>query len=172
MPQEVVMARRLAHSVRGEDFSSQRVGRIVRVAEDGVAWVDFPGNPQPGPVAARSLLDAAAAPTATPDALVDQPVLLAFDGADPSLPIVCGIVRTQLQPKPVVPTVALNVDAVRDVLVDGRQLVFNAGQQILLRCGKSSVLLRRDGKVVIRGTQLLSRASGSNKIKGGTIDLN
>lgn len=165
---------RRARTLKGQQLSlyeGQCIGRIVRVGDDGVAWVTFPGAPESVVVAARSTLDAPASPTAKPDALVGATVLLVFENADPNLPIICGIVRQRLQPKPAV--VALTLDSpTKDVIVDGRQLVFNAQQQILLRCGKSSILLRRDGKIEIRGRELLSRASGSNKIKGGTIDLN
>lgn len=169
------MAKRPNQTVRiapRVDFNVPRVGKIVSIDEQGRAWVDFAGNPLGRPVLARSTLDAAAPPTAAADALVGAEVLLSFEAADPNLPIVTGIVRARLQPQPVVPALTLEASALKDVLVDGRQLVFSAQQQILLRCGKSSVLLRRDGKVVIRGTHLLSRSSGANKIKGATIDLN
>lgn len=169
------MAKRPSQSVRvlpRVDFHAPRVGRIVSIDEQGQAWVDFADNPSGRPVLARSVLDAAAPPTAASDALVGAEVLLCFEGADPQLPIVTGIVRARLQPQPIVPAVTLEPGTLKDVLVDGRQLVFSAQQQILLRCGKSSVLLRRDGKVVIRGTSLLSRSSGANKIKGASIDLN
>jgi hypothetical protein len=154
-----------------ESFSGHRIGRIVAISEEGQASVDFPGNPS-GPLAARSILDAAAPAIDDRATLVDAAVVLIFENEDPRLPIICGLVRDRLRPKPAVPTLTLDKKALRDVLVDGRQLVFEAQQQILLRCGKSSVLLRRDGKVVVRGTHLLSRSSGPNKIKGGSIDLN
>lgn len=148
------------------------VGSIARVDADGAAWVNFPNSPTGAPVLARSIIDAPAAPLEEADYNLGQSVLLVFEDNDPALPIICGIIRKRLQPPHQTPVVRLDSSAVRDVLVDGRQLVFQAGQQILLRCGKSSVLLRRDGKVVIRGTNLLSRSSGSNKIKGASIDLN
>jgi hypothetical protein len=168
------MSKSKARAVRIErtaDFSGHVIGRIVAVSEEEQATVDFPGNPG-GPVLARSILDAAAAPLAERGALVGTKVVLLFEDGDPALPIICGVVSDRLRPKASVPVVKLEKGAVRDVLVDGRQLVFDAEQQILLRCGKSSVLLRRDGKVVVRGTNLLSRSSGPNKIKGGSIDLN
>jgi hypothetical protein len=164
-------ARQLTKVRQLNSYAGQRVGRIVRVEHDGVAWVTFPGCPDSVAVAARSTLDAPASHTARPDALVGAAVLLVFENADPNLPIICGILNDRVQPKPAVIAVTLEGSA-KDVVLDGRQIVLSAQQQILLRCGKSSILLRRDGKVEIRGTELLSRASGANKIKGGTIDLN
>lgn len=163
---------RKPHTVSLTQRAGHVVGTIAHIDDRGCAWVDFPHNPMGAPVRARSIVDNPASPLATADHNVGQPALLVFENDDPTLPIVCGIVRERLQPASQTPVVKLESSAVRDVLVDGRQLVLQADQQILLRCGKSSVLLRRDGKVVIRGTNLLSRSSGSNKIKGASIDLN
>ncbi|MEY4580511.1 MAG: hypothetical protein RL701_5214 [Pseudomonadota bacterium] len=153
------------------NFAGALVGTVEHIDEHGVAWVNFAGNPEPAAVQARSTLEAPS-PLAAADALVGAQVLLVFEDADPRLPIVTGVVRERLQPKPTVPVMTLDKNTVRDVLVDGRQLVFSAQQQIVLRCGKSSVTLRRDGKVVVKGADLLSRSSGPNKIKGASIDLN
>jgi hypothetical protein len=60
----------------------------------------------------------------------------------------------------------------RDVRMDGRRLVFEAQQEVTLRCGSSSIHLRRDGRVLIRGAHVVSRSSGPNKLKGGSISLN
>ena len=48
----------------------------------------------------------------------------------------------------------------------------SARDQLVLRCGKASVTLTRAGKVLIEGTYVLSRSSGVNKIKGGSVQLN
>jgi hypothetical protein len=50
--------------------------------------------------------------------------------------------------------------------------VFDAKDEIQLRCGKSSVTLRKDGKIEIKGTQIVSRASGVNRIKGASVAIN
>jgi hypothetical protein len=41
-----------------------------------------------------------------------------------------------------------------------------------LRCGEASISLSRDGKVVIRGRHIVSHASGVNRIRGGSVELN
>ncbi|WP_157522632.1 hypothetical protein [Mitsuaria sp. 7] len=56
--------------------------------------------------------------------------------------------------------------------VDGDRVVVEARRQLVLRCGKSSITLHEDGTVEIRGVDLVSRASGRNRILGGSIDLN
>ena len=42
----------------------------------------------------------------------------------------------------------------------------------MLRCGQASFVLRRIGRVVIRGTYVETRAKGVNRIKGGSVHLN
>ena len=59
-----------------------------------------------------------------------------------------------------------------EVKLDGQQLVLSAEQEIVLRCGEASITLTRAGKVLIRGAYLLSRSSGVNRIKGGSVQIN
>ena len=59
-----------------------------------------------------------------------------------------------------------------DAVLDGRRVVLEAHDEIVLRCGESSISLRKDGKVVIRGRELVSRAAEINKIKGGAVHIN
>ena len=58
------------------------------------------------------------------------------------------------------------------VELNGRRLEFNADEELVLRCGKSSITLTQAGKVLIRGEYLLSRSSGVNRIKGGSVQIN
>lgn len=51
-------------------------------------------------------------------------------------------------------------------------ITFEAEQVVSLRCGKASIQLQRDGSVLIRGAYVLSRASGTNRIRGGNVQIN
>lgn len=86
-----------------------------------------------------------------------------------SRPIITSLVRTQLSRGELD---VINARSGQDVSVDGRVVRISGKEEMLFECGKSSILLRRDGKVVIKGTQLLSRASGSNKLKGSSVNIN
>ena len=44
--------------------------------------------------------------------------------------------------------------------------------QITLKCGKASINLKADGTVAIRGTNVASRASNTNRIRGGNVQIN
>jgi len=149
---------------------SHEIGKVVEVDEGGRARVQFPGA-ESG-VLARSVLDASSRSADSAQALVGASVLLLFENGDRSLPIVVGVIRAALRPEPELPEFKLDLSRDRDVLVDGRRLVLEAQQEIELRCGKSTIILQRDGKVLIRGAHLVSRSSGPNKIKGASISLN
>jgi hypothetical protein len=51
-------------------------------------------------------------------------------------------------------------------------VVLEAKETLRLKCGESSVDLRKDGKLMIRGKDVLSRAKRSQRIKGGTVGIN
>lgn len=53
-----------------------------------------------------------------------------------------------------------------------QELVFEASQQVTIRCGKSSITLYPNGKIALRGEYIVSDAEGVNRIVGGQIELN
>ncbi len=138
------------------------VGRIAAVGRLGVPSVDYPGNPAAGACEART--------TVKLDARhVGRDVALAFEGGSLDAPIVLGILHE--------PLVALieeqdggQLD--REAEIDGERVLLTAEKEIVLKCGEASITLRRDGKVLIRGTHLLSRSSGPNRVKGASVQIN
>lgn len=48
------------------------------------------------------------------------------------------------------------------------QIVIAAGEHLTLRCGDSSIDLRKDGKLMVRGNDVLTRAKRTQRIKAGT----
>jgi hypothetical protein len=90
-------------------------------------------------------------------------VVVMFDAGDPDKAVVIGRVA---RPAPAPASEAMAVT------LDGETLRLSAEKGIVLSCGKSSVTLTRSGKIILRGTSILSRATGTNKMKGGSIQLN
>jgi hypothetical protein len=56
--------------------------------------------------------------------------------------------------------------------VDGRRVRVTAQDEIVLQCGSASVTLRRNGRVLIRGTYVETQSEGTNRIKGGQVRIN
>jgi hypothetical protein len=141
----------------------------------GAVLVRFEGDGG-APVQAR-VLDAAAAGLAAGVAL-PAPALLLVPGAGAASPVVIGLIRERLDAGTdrtrgaAPPDAAPSAVADRELVINGRRLVLDARDEIVLRCGRSTIELRVDGKIIIRGTHLLSRSSGINRIKGGAVSIN
>jgi len=58
------------------------------------------------------------------------------------------------------------------MLVDGHRLILTARDEIVLCCGKASITLRRNGRIVVRGTYVETSSEGTNRIKGGSVQIN
>ena len=137
------------------------VGQLVAVDTEGVPLVDYPGN-ELGPLVAR-VVGMVAPAQAVPGAAL----ALAFDNGDRGAPLILGVVSERL---PAGPQAAR--EPAREVIVNGETVQVQADKELTLQCGRSSILLRRDGKIVIKGVDVVSRASGANKIKGGLVNIN
>jgi hypothetical protein len=97
---------------------------------------------------------------------IGSSVVVVFDHGDPALPIVIGVVGTPAGwPDPEKP-------AQVEVDVDGRRMLINVKEELVLRCGEASITLTKAGKVLIRGTYVLTQASGRNRVCGGSVELN
>lgn len=145
------------------------VGEIVQITEDGWAFVDFHGNLM-GPVVAR--LAAEVPPGMDSEDLKKVPVLLVFEKGNPGLPIIVGFVRDRLSRRNTGANGSAAPGKLREIIVDGERLLLDAKREIVLRCGKGSITINRQGRIVVKGTQVVSRASQSNKIKGASVSIN
>ncbi len=84
-------------------------------------------------------------------------VCVTFDRGDPSRPFVLGKIIMGL------PNAVAN---------RSQPLEIDNPAGIVLRCGKATVVLKPDGTVAIRGTNVATRASHTNRIRGGNVQIN
>jgi len=83
-------------------------------------------------------------------------------------------------PNPAVPSLAPAVAppapgagaTVIEADVDGRRVRIVAKDEIVFECGQASVTLRRNGRIIIRGTYVETHSEGTNRIKGGQVRIN
>ena len=131
------------------------LGELVGWDERG-PLVDFEGNGA-GPVRARVAGGAAGIRSAT---TAGQEVVLLLDERPGRPPVLLGLLQP-LDPAPEL-----------DARIDGKRVELEGKEEIVLRCGQASITLRANGRIVIRGVQVETRASGLNRIKGGSVAIN
>lgn len=164
----------LAEVIRGEGAAERiegvRVGTIVLVDKERNVLVDYPGNVS-GPIPAR-FIHALRPDLVQQMAALQQEVLLVFENGDPGLPIIIDTLCRTIDESCEQATITLAMAESDEVTIDGSRVTFDAKEEIVLRCGKASITLTKAGKVIIRGSYLVSRSSGVNKIKGGSVQIN
>lgn len=153
-----------------EKISGTRIGSITDIDKNGLILIDFPGNTL-GPLPAR-FVESIKQKLLKHGVPINDKILIIFENNDPGLPIIIDAICDTLDDQAESDAVAFQVQETEDVTIDGRRVTFDAKEQIELRCGKSSIILTRAGKVLIRGAYLLSRSTGANRIKGGSVQLN
>lgn len=124
--------------------SGCRLGRITAVADDGRVSVDGAPVQLSAALTLGQLRQAMAA--GQPAVVLDGPT-----------PLLLGLLQTT---------------ASQDLALDGRHVAITAGETFSITCGKASITLTRSGKVVVRGADVLTRSSGLNRVKGGSVQIN
>lgn len=135
------------------------IGALVGIDKDKQPLVVFPGNLEESGIIAKST-------TVFNRDDIGCEVALLFVNADKRSPLVIGRIqhpKTEIQAEVSEPVA---------IKLDDEHLIFSAKQSITLKCGKASITLTKAGKVIIRGDYVLSRSSGVNRIKGGSVQIN
>lgn len=131
-------------------------GMLVALMDDGVTpLVIDPAHPELPAVAARTIVD-------LHGEHVGRSVVLLHEAGDPARPIVMGVLKGPVDERP----------ACIHLAVDGERAIVSAQRQLVLRCGRASITLTEAGKVLIEGAYVLSRSTGVNRVKGGSVQLN
>jgi hypothetical protein len=126
--------------------------RIVRAAvltvhEDGTVSVDHEGGAH-----CDVLQTGAAQPRLAPG----DSVLVWFPGRPDEAGVVLGRIGPTTAPLPPAP----------------EHVVIEARKGLSLTCGRGTIAMREDGKVLIKGTDIVSHAERMNRVKGGGVAIN
>lgn len=140
-----------------------RSGWLVSWSSSEGPFVDYEGNTD-GPLRAATTirLDETIARNAI---AARQELVLTLTSDRPDRPIIIGLVQSSLDGN------ALRAEP-HEVKVDGKHLILEAKERLELRCGKASLILTKDGKVLVRGAHISSCSSGVNRVRGGTVEIN
>lgn len=88
-----------------------------------------------------------------------DPVLVLLPTSEGGKGCVLGKIGVYKKPKPTEEPVP------EHVLVEARK-------ELTLRCGQGKVTLRHDGKILVKGQDVVSHARRSQRIKGGSVSIN
>lgn len=162
LQKQVALPGKSAHQKSNE----ATIGIIRGFQDSGRPIVDFPSNPFSEYLPAHSIVTLSKSE-------IGREVVLLFEEGDLQKPVVMGLIQHQN------PADTRSEDKVGDekqsplaVEIDGDRLILGAEKEIVLRCGQASITLTCAGKILIRGTYLLNRSSGVNRIKGGSVQIN
>ena len=124
---------------------------VARVESDGVLVTDADGG-----VWKCEMMESAAGPLS----LAPDEVVLVWRAAGDARGVILG--RIGAPHAPAVPTPVDPPD----------ELVIEARRSLTLRVGDGSITIREDGRILIKGKDLVSHAKGMNRIRGGSVSIN
>ena len=158
------------------------IGELAGLNTTGEPIVDFVLNRHAQPVTALSTVPLT-------QRHVGRKVVLMFVDGDLRKPLIVGLVYSPLHEiienfelsavqsdetiEEAAPSSAVEaISADTDMHVDGRKVVLEAKEEVVLKCGEASITLSKSGKISIRGKYILNRATGVNRILGGSVQVN
>lgn len=137
------------------------IAKLAGVSSTGEALVLLPHAKQP--VAAQSTV-------AISGRQVGRDVLVSITSGDNPVVVVIGVLQ---QTQSATDEATSQPQAhLLDVEIDRERITLTARRELVLRCGKASIALGADGKVVIKGSNLLSAAAGLHRIRGAAVQIN
>ncbi len=134
------------------------IGVLIGFDGNDQPLVAFPNNLQ-----STAILAACTVPLSRENA--GGKVALIFVDGDIEQPMIIGLMKNSIQEQSSRSPAKIVVD-------DEHSFTLTAKHQITLQCGDASITLTKDGKILVRGNYISSRASGMQTIKGGSVQIN
>lgn len=155
------------------------IGTIIGFDDDGNGLVNYSRNQSNKPIVAISTV-------ALSQSQSGRQVALLFADGNPNKPVIMGLIHSPLhelienfeiaideneKAKSTSETEAASLE-IDDIRLDGKRVILEGKEEVVLKCGEASITLTRAGKILIRGKYLLNRSSGVNRIMGGSVQVN
>ena len=154
------MARRNnAHPTPVSPISSATPGASGRVMLGTLTHVEGPGR---GQVDVQGASMTARTTLALEAKHVGSQVTLLLSEDEPRWPVILGVVLPADAPE----------TPPMEARLDGKRVRLEAKTELVLRCGRASLTLTRDGKVVLRGAEVLQTSTGTHRIQGASVRIN
>lgn len=166
------------HSEAEYSSSEIIIGNLSAINDKGEPVIDFYGNTLQHPLVAISTV-------ALNQQHVGRQVAILFANGKADSPVIMGLIHSPLneiidsyQPEnnksltPDSSSLVFDENQNQVVKVDGKRVVIEGQEEVVLKCGDASITLTKAGKVLIRGKYLLNRSDGVNRIMGGSVQVN
>ena len=150
------------------DATAAHLTTIASISDAGIPAIRVEPD---GPVVAARLAVAVTRTRIEAAITEHQQIVVLFENGDRTKPIIVGFIE-MLRPEPERQDDRADKAHVIEADVDGKRVRVTAQDEIVLECGPASVTLRRNGRVIIRGTYVETRSEGTNRIKGGQVQIN
>ncbi len=142
---------------RNTEESGQVIGIVIGIIDgfdaSGTPFVEFPVNPTGRALPSRSTVE-------LNEDHIGRDVALMFEMNNARKPIIIGLMH---EPRD---------HSVVETRNEEEILRISAATEINICCGESSIRMNKDGRIEIKGKNVLSQAVRSNKIRGGSVGLN
>ena len=166
-----ILADVLGKPIKTEIYTpGPQIGKIVDIDKEGRVLVEYSAYLH-GPVLAQ-LTSSVRDQIIQQKIRAEQKVLLVFENGRSECPIIVDTLHTTSAEPTDIQSLDVALEGPQEVNVDGKRISFNALEEVVLRCGKASITLTSEGRVIIRGAHVVSRSTGTNKIKGGSVQIN
>ncbi len=168
-------ASRVLEQVRAGTLTLTRAS-ISRIDSEGRVFLAAPNDD--GAEIACDVLEGSAG--RDPAISAGQVVLVAWASGSPLRPVLLGPIADRLALAAEHGEARLAAQAARPPdpaddsveRIEGKRILVNASEELVLECGPAEIRITADGKIVIRGEHVLSRARGTQRIKGGSVAIN
>lgn len=145
------------------------VGEIFEITKEGMPIVKFSGAPKEGILARVTAQSEEFGPSGQ---LINRSVVILLQDSDPEKPIIIGVIRDTIAEQIPDTNPATQELPFHSVSVNGKSLMLEGKEEIVLRCGAGSITMKANGQIIVKGTKLLSRATQSNKVRSSSVFIN
>jgi hypothetical protein len=145
---------------------------LIALDSAGQAWIEWQPEPAPGHHSKKS---GPPAPSPVQTSPARSTVVLAAEHVGREVlvcranragqAVIIGVLQDLAAP-------GVTDDPSIDLLIQRRRVVLSARSEVVLRCGEGSITLSKDGKVTIRGVDVVSSAVRTQRIRGGAVRIN
>lgn len=157
------------------DNQKQLIGTLVGVDGENRPLVDFESNSSNKPIPALSLINFPSSTKAWFHFPI--PALINLVGNN-NQPIIVGLIHEQLfsHPGQEIQTDNTNIEMPIEEYTQHKLnadfINIEGNDEIQFNCGKSSLSLKKNGQIIIKGEDITNRARSNNKIRGGSVKIN